>query len=74
MSTWAYWRAVIERAASTFLEAFIPLVGSGPLTGLDWPEALGLAGSAAFLSVLKSLLAGLRTGGPSVGGQETLGD
>ncbi|MDR1265950.1 MAG: holin [Propionibacteriaceae bacterium] len=73
MGTWAFWRAVLERAGSTFLEAFIPLVGTGPLTGLDWPQALGLAGSAAFLSVLKSLLAGLRGGSPSVGGQETLG-
>lgn len=57
--TRAFWKDAAERALSTFAEALVPLLAAdgANLLHLDWPTTLGLAGTAAALSVLKSLAA-----------------
>jgi len=66
--------ALLERAVSTFLQAFISAVGLDAIAigaqgwdGINWGPACGIAGAAALLSVLKSVIANAATkDGPSL--------
>lgn len=60
-----FWEKTAERAVKTFIQALLAAFGVGQVdqavTGVDllhvdWSGALSLAGSAALLSVLFSLL------------------
>lgn len=68
MWTISFWKAVAERALSTFAQAFLAVI---PVTGVgfgevNWLAALSIGGVAAVLSVVKSLIANQATGsGPS---------
>ena len=55
----AFWKDAGERALSTFAEVLGALlaVDGVNLLALDWPTTLGVAGTAAVLSVLKSIAA-----------------
>jgi hypothetical protein len=69
-----YWKATGERAAKTFFQVLLAVVGTEALGALtaDWKQALSLAGMSALLSVLTSL-AGVKVGpsGPSLIGETT---
>lgn len=64
MWTKSFWKKTCERALKTFVQAVIAAFGVGQvgdvvgvnLVGADWVTALSLAGSAAALSVVTSLL------------------
>lgn len=50
-----FWEGLTERAISTFAQSLVGAFGVGSsLFGLDWKGALGIAGAAALVSVLKS--------------------
>lgn len=53
----AFAKDAIERAVKTFAQALLAYFGAGAVNVLtaDWGEALAVAGTAAFLSVLTSL-------------------
>lgn len=57
MGTRAFWADVAERAVKTAAQCLLALwAGDGvSLLHLDWPTSLGLAGTAAALSVLTSI-------------------
>jgi hypothetical protein len=69
MWTVSFWKAVAERAVSTFAQGFlaalpVTAVGFGEI---DWLAALSIGGVAGVLSIVKSLIANQATGtGPSV--------
>ena len=67
MLTVAFWKAAAERAVKTAAQTLILLIGAGTvgITALNWPELLGLTGTAALLSVLTSLASGAADGNPS---------
>ncbi|MGQ4548312.1 holin [Dermabacteraceae bacterium P13077] len=52
-----FWIEVAKRAANTFAQSLVGLVGAGGLVLLDagWDQALSVAGMAALISVLTSL-------------------
>ena len=62
-----YVKDLFERVAMTFLATLLAFAGAGPLDILsfDWPTALTVSASAAFLSLLKGVLA--RSTGPTDG-------
>ena len=50
-----FWEGLAERAISTVAQSLVGAFGVGSsLFGLDWKGALGIAGAAALVSVLKS--------------------
>ena len=50
-----FWEGLAERAISTFAQSLVGAFGVGTsLFGLDWKGALGIAGAAALVSILKS--------------------
>lgn len=52
-----FWRDVAERAVKTFAQALLAMLTVGSvLTDIDWPSALGMAGTAALASVLSSII------------------
>ena len=53
----SFWLDVAERAVKTFAQALVPVLAADgvDLLHVDWPSALGLAGTAAVLSVLTSI-------------------
>ena len=55
--TRAFWLDAGERAAKSFAQTLLALLaGDGVnLLRVDWPTALGLAGTAALLSILTSV-------------------
>lgn len=57
---WAarFWKDAAERAAKSAAQALVIYLGAGVFSiwGTDWKAAGGIAGSAALLSVLTSLL------------------
>jgi hypothetical protein len=65
-------RAVTERAIKTFLQTFIAIAGTTNLFDLGTTtDALGIAVSAAVLSVLTSLAsAQFGSNGPSLAGEQ----
>jgi len=73
MFTLAFWKAATERAVKTAAQTLILLIGAGTvgIMALDWPALLGLAGTAALLSVLTSVASGATDGNPSATNAET---
>ena len=54
-ATVTFWEGLAGRAISTFAQSLVGAFGVGSsLFGLDWKGALGIAGAAALVSVLKS--------------------
>lgn len=53
-----FWKGALERAVKTFLQALIAAGGADQfnLLSLDWRAVLGIAGSAAVLSLLTSVV------------------
>lgn len=50
-----FWEGLAERAISTFAQSLVGAFGVGTsIFGLDWKGALGIAGAATLVSVLKS--------------------
>lgn len=73
MWTTEFWKAVAERAVSTFAQTLMGVLGVGAtsLLSVDWQAALSTAALAAVLSVLKSLIASkVGNGGPSFGPEQ----
>lgn len=67
MFTRAFALAAAERAVKTFAQALLALIGTDlvAVTDLDWPQMLSVAGTAAVVSVLTSVVSsGL---GPNAG-------
>lgn len=61
MFTKLFWKDAAERVIVTFAEALLALFLVAPQTSFltfDWPSALGLAGTAAIISLLKAVVAG----------------
>jgi len=54
-------KAMLIRAIRTFCQALVAEIGTGAagLLTLDWPQMLGVAGTAAVLSMLTSVATGL---------------
>lgn len=51
-----FWRAAIIRAVRTFAQALIAVIPVGiAINQVGWAEALGIAATAAVLSILTSL-------------------
>lgn len=52
-----FWSQAGERAAKTFAQTMLVILGAGPFNVINvgWMKALGLAGGAAVLSLLSSL-------------------
>lgn len=73
MTTLTFWRATAERAVKTAAQTLLLLIGAGTvgITALNWPELLGLTGTAALLSVLTSVASGATDGNPSATNAET---
>jgi hypothetical protein len=61
-----YWRATAERAvrafASTLVSTWVVAGGVLDIRGVDWGSSLGVAGGAALISVLLSVVAGAGVG------------
>lgn len=57
MFTLSFWKSTFERVLATFVQALLPLLVGANLFDVDWKVALGAAGSAAALSLLKCLAA-----------------
>ncbi len=55
--TWAWWKAALERALKTLAQTLIALIGAEQVNviSLDWANLLGIAATAALISVLTSL-------------------
>jgi hypothetical protein len=69
MWTSSFWRAVAERALSSFAWSLISVIGVGAtdLLSVPWQGALSTAGLSALLSVLKSVTVnGVSGRGPSL--------
>lgn len=68
MYTRAFWQAAFERAFATFLQALLAvmLVDGFDLYSVNWGDIFATAGIAAGISLIKSILAGLATGTPSM--------
>ena len=50
-----FWEGLAERAISTFAQSLVGAFGVGTsIFGLDWKGALGIAGPATLVSILKS--------------------
>ncbi len=68
MWTAEFWKAAAERALRTVAQVLVAMwVGVGPLNVLqvDWVQALGVAGGAALVSVLMSMIPAGPSGSPS---------
>lgn len=57
MWTAKFWRAAAERAAKTFAQTLVVLLGAGSVdvASVGWAQALSLSAGAALLSVLTSV-------------------
>ncbi len=56
-----FFKDMAERAIKTFAQAMIGALGAGAtgLIGVDWLQALSIAGFATVLSILTSLASGI---------------
>lgn len=53
----SYWVAVAERALKTFAQALLACFVAGKtVLSIDWGQSLAVAGTAALLSVLSSMV------------------
>lgn len=52
-----FWIAAAERALKTLAQTLVALIGANAVSvmDLDWPQMLGVAGTAAVVSILTSL-------------------
>ncbi|MFS0697746.1 holin [Streptomyces nitrosporeus] len=69
LTTAAFWKATAERAARTFAQAELALLGGDGLglVDVDWGAALSVGGLAAVLAVLTAVVAsGTAATGPGV--------
>lgn len=60
----AFWKQVVERALKGFVHSLVATVlasGAVTLTGAPWSQALNIAALAGVLSVLTSVLSGLKS-------------
>lgn len=55
--TKAWWKAALIRAARTFTQGLVTLIGSEAINivDLDWPRMLGMAATMALVSMLTSI-------------------
>lgn len=55
--TWEWWKAALERALKTLAQTLIALIGAEQVNviSLEWANLLGIAATAALISVLTSL-------------------
>lgn len=76
MFTLTFWKAVLERSVSTFLEALLAAIlslGVTTLTGVDWLLALNISGLSFVIAVIKNVLVATATNGsPSATNVESL--
>lgn len=71
----SFWKATGERALRTFAQALAALIGAGAVSviDIDWAASIGIAATAALLSVLTSIgAAEVGAAGPSFGLEEEL--
>ena len=64
MFTSLFWKDAAERLLKTFAQALLAVFLAAPFTPLlafDWPSALGLAGTAAVISLLTSIVSAAGT-------------
>lgn len=64
MFTGLFWKDAAERFVKTFAQALLALLLVAPQTpiiGFDWPSALGLAATAAVISLLTSIVSAVGT-------------
>lgn len=64
MFTALFWKDTAERFVKTFAQALLALflvAPQTPILAFDWPSALGLAATAAVISLLTSIVSGLVT-------------
>ena len=56
-----FFKDMAERAIKTFAQAMIGALGAGAtgLSGVDWLQALSIAGFATVVSILTSLASGI---------------
>ena len=52
-----WWKAVLIRAARTFAQGLVTLIGSEAINivDLNWPKMLGMAATMALVSLLTSI-------------------
>lgn len=57
MFNFYFWVAAAERALKTLAQTLVALIGANAVSvmELDWPQMLGVAGTAAVVSILTSL-------------------
>lgn len=74
MTSKTFWAATAERAVKTFAQALAALILVGmPIFDQAWGESLGIAATAAVLSVLTSVGShGVTKDGPSLTHSETV--
>lgn len=64
MFTSLFWKDSLERFLKTFAQALLALLVVAPQTPIlafDWPSALGLAATAAVISLLTSVVSAAGT-------------
>lgn len=67
MFTVKFWKDSAERAIRTLAQSFVATITVGTsLIDIDWQQSLGIAGTAALLSVLTSVAASGRGGDASL--------
>lgn len=69
--------ATLERALKTFAQALVAVFAAGSVTLLDvdWTQALAVAGTAALVSVLTSVVsANIGNAGPSLASETLVAD
>jgi hypothetical protein len=69
MYTLPFWAAAAERALKTLAQTLVALIGANAVSvmELDWPQMLGVAATAAVVSVLTSVAsAPFGNNGPSL--------
>jgi hypothetical protein len=64
MFTTLFWKDAVERFVKTFAQALLALLVVAPQTpflAFDWASAIGLAVTAAVISLLTSIVSGVVT-------------
>ena len=76
MSIWtaAFWKGAAERAVKTAAQSAILSFGADQFNviGVDWATVGGFAAGGALLSVLSTIVTGVKTGKPSLVSAEQL--